>query len=143
MIEWLWKSLFLGHPFVRRFENFVSNSSDHWVTPNLNLNSEEVQIFYAGYGEASLSRIRAQSTDYVRHLCPDVVILQAVTNDLCRRNKAVDDINRELLNLLSIFVMQKMWRRWLYFRHYIEYLRLVVLGLQWIQSGSTSEWMNS
>ena len=93
---------------MRRFENFVSNSSDPRVTTNLNLNSEEVQIFYAAYGGASLSLVRAQSTDYDRHLCPDVVILQAVTNDLCQRNKAVDDIYRELLNLLSIFVMQKM-----------------------------------
>ncbi|XP_062595669.1 uncharacterized protein LOC134257029 [Saccostrea cucullata] len=94
------KVLILGHSFIRRLENFVTDNSDHRVTPNLNLNSEEVQIFYSGYGGASLAQIRAQGTYYVRDLRPDVVLLQAVSNDLCRRNTSVNDIYRELVDFV-------------------------------------------
>ncbi|XP_061192392.1 uncharacterized protein LOC133200619 [Saccostrea echinata] len=97
------KVLILGHSFIRRFENFVSISSDHRVTPNLNLNSEELQIFYLGYGGASLAQIRAQGTRYVRNLRPDVVLLQAVSNDLCRRNTSVEDIFHELADFVIYF----------------------------------------
>lgn len=73
--------LILGHSFVRRFEQFVLNSLDARVNENLNLNYDEVQISYSGHGGASLERIRAPGTSYVREQRPDVVIIQAVSND--------------------------------------------------------------
>lgn len=137
------KILVLEHYFVRWFENFVSYSSDHRVTPNLNLNSKEVQIFFTQdmaerpclefAGKAQIHKTFASRCCYII-CCNKWFVPEKQSND---------DIYRELVDLLSIFVMQKMWRRWLSFRHYIKYPRLVLIGLQCIQSGSTSEWMNS
>lgn len=96
------KVLILGHSFVRRFEQFVLNSLDSRVNGNLNLNCDEVQICYSGHGGASLERIRALGTSYVREQRPDVVILQAVSNDLCKPEKTVDSIFRRLALLKGI-----------------------------------------
>lgn len=92
--------LILGHSFVRRFEQFVLNSLDARVNENLNLNYDEVQISYSGHGGASLERIRALGTSYVREQRPDVVIIQAVSNDLCKPEKTVDLIFRRLIEFV-------------------------------------------
>lgn len=94
------KVLILGHSFVRRFEQFVLNSLDARVNENLNLNNDEVQISYSGHGGASLERIRALGTSYVREQRPDVVIIQAVSNDLCKPEKTVDLIFRRLIEFV-------------------------------------------
>lgn len=94
------KVLILGHSFVRRFEQFVLNSLDSRVNGNLNLNCDEVQICYSGHGGASLERIRALGTSYVREQRPDVVILQAVSNDLCKPEKTVELIFRRLVEFV-------------------------------------------
>lgn len=94
------KVLILGHSFVRRFEQFVLNSLDSRVNGNLNLNCDEVQICYSGHGGASLERISALGTSYVREQRPDVVILQAVSNDLCKPEKTVELIFRRLVEFV-------------------------------------------
>lgn len=118
------KVLILGHSFVRRFEQFVLNSLDARVNENLNLNYDEVQISYSGHGGASLERIRALGTSYVREQRPDVVIIQAVSNDLCKPEKTVDLIFRRLIE----FVVDL---------RYGESVRSVVILTCWF---STSLW---
>lgn len=114
------KVLLLGHSFVRRFEQFVLNNLDSRVNGNLNLNCDEVQICYSGHGGASLERIRGLGTSYVREQRPDVVILQAVSNDLCKPENTVDLIFRRLVefvvdlrygeSLKSVVILQTLHR---------------------------------
>lgn len=92
--------LILGHSFVRRLEHFVLNNLDSRVNENLNLNRDEVRICYSGHGGASLEKIRALGMAYVRENRPDVVIIHGVSNDLCKPEKSVDSIFRQLIEFL-------------------------------------------
>lgn len=67
---------------------------------NLNLNYDEVQISYGGHSGASLEQIRALGTSYVSEQRPDVVIIQAVSNDLCKQEKTVDLIFERLIEFV-------------------------------------------
>lgn len=94
------KVLILGHSFVRRFEQYVANNGDRRVNTNLNLDSDEVRIHYCGQGGASLKKIRALGLSYVREIRPDIVVIQALSNELCKRDKSVDSIFRELIDFV-------------------------------------------
>ena len=94
------KVLILGHSFVRRLEQFVINSVDSRVNENLNLDCDEVCVYYRGHSGASLQRIRALGISYVRELRPDITIIHALSNELCKRDRTVDAVFRELVDFV-------------------------------------------
>ena len=95
------KVLILGHSFVRRLEQFVINSVDSRVNENLNLDCDEVCVYYRGHSGASLQRIRALGISYVRELRPDITIIHALSNELCKRDRTVDAVFRELVDFVN------------------------------------------
>jgi lysophospholipase L1-like esterase len=93
-------ALFLGHSFINRLYSFIGNSNDHRVTFNFNLDSEEISILYKGYSGATIPRVHSRGLPYVAAKHPDIVFLQTASNDLCQRDRSVDDIFRDLVNLV-------------------------------------------
>lgn len=92
--------IILGHSFVCRLEHFIARSIDHCVSNNFNLRTEEVAVRFMGKKGASLQWIRALGQDYVPRLQTSVVLIQGVSNDLCKKNKSVNYIFRELVDFV-------------------------------------------
>lgn len=75
------KVLILGHSFVKRLQSDLKAPFDALADSNFHLEgTATVHLF--GVGSRTVEKLRRYDLHVVRHLAPDVVILEVGTNDL-------------------------------------------------------------
>ena len=87
------KVLILGHSFISRFYDFLVLMYD--VNLKLNLSPHSEQVFLRGYPGAKIDYIKERCLHMVGSLEPTVVLLQVGSNDLCRLDKSVQEIEQK------------------------------------------------
>ena len=70
------------------------------VILNLNLNPHSEQIFLRGYRGVNIDYIKERCLHMVGSLPPTVVLLEVGSNDLCRLDKSVQEIEQKLIGLI-------------------------------------------
>ena len=70
------------------------------MTYNFNLSSNEIAISFKGYGGTTIAQILSERLGYARTRPPDIVLLQTASYYLGDRDHSVDDIFRDLVDLV-------------------------------------------
>ena len=91
--------LILGHSFVRRMQNDLSTRF-HPPT-DLNFNLSDATVCFHGVGGRTVHKLRTYDLHVVRHLKPNVNILELGTNDLT--NLSPEVVGSEIKELVSFF----------------------------------------
>ena len=74
------KVLYYGHSFVNHFIKWEKRNQDY---QNLGFQPDDVLMFYHGDGGASIDRLNQEDNlEHVERIAPEVVIIEAGTNDL-------------------------------------------------------------
>lgn len=93
-------AVILGHSFVKRLSNFTLVHRDVRVNRNFNLCPEEVCVSFVGYSGGRIHTIYDKGTPVIVQTRPEIVVLQSASNDLCDVTKTVEEVFRELCQLV-------------------------------------------
>lgn len=92
--------LILGHSFISRLYDYIITSNHHSVDVNMGLDPELHKIRLRGYPGGNLQKIREKGIEEVKRFKPDCVILQIGSNDLCNKEKTVNEIAQGIIELV-------------------------------------------
>ena len=101
--------LILGHSFVRRLRDDLNAHFDVRAAPNFHL-PESGYVSLMGTGGRTVKKLRKHDLPSVRHLRPDIVILEIGTNDLSLEppevvGSNIDDLARLLRDEYKVRVV--------------------------------------
>lgn len=91
------KVMILGHSFVRRLQNDLSNNFDIRAASDFNINSCSVRLF--GNRGRTVQKIRQFDFQNVVRFGPDVIILEVGTNDL--KNHRPETVGSDIDELIK------------------------------------------
>ena len=88
-----------GHSFVTHLKDYIASLP--WYMWNLGMDRDKAVIGYKGLGGATVDRLRRPSSldDLQRH-SPEIVVIEAGTNDLARDYLTPQDVSDEMLKLV-------------------------------------------
>ena len=91
--------LLYGHSFVTHLKDYVVSLPPYmW---NLGMDPEKARVGYKGLGGAKLDRLRAPANlDELQRLRPEVVVIEAGTNDLAHEHLLPVHVCDEMMNLV-------------------------------------------
>jgi hypothetical protein len=114
------KVLILGHSFISRFYDFLRFNV--WCQFKIKLKPKSEKVFLRGYPGAKIDYIKERCLHMVGSLEPTVVLLQVGSNDLCRLDKSVQEIEQKWIGLVltlkycyhvqRVAVLQILHRQW-------------------------------
>ena len=91
--------VYYGHSFVNRFDTYMQNLP--WYMDNLGIPAFEGQVICQGLGGATVKRLREpENINKLFRKRPDIVVIEAGTNDLARANLTAKDVSDEMLELV-------------------------------------------
>lgn len=104
MAQSLARVLILGDSFVRRMERFTQTSSLPEIARDFDLS--QCKVSFHGVGGATVSSIKFQEMEMVHNIAPQVVVIQAGSNDICDTNKEPALIAQAMVNLAFFLISQ-------------------------------------
>ena len=91
--------LLYGHSFITHLKDYVVSLP--WYMWNLGLDLDKASVGYMGLGGATVDRLRRTTRlDCLQRLSPEVVFIEAGTNDLARDYLSPLDVCEEMLKLV-------------------------------------------
>ena len=92
-------TVYYGHSFVNRFQSYMKRLP--WYMDNLGIPPFEGAVWCQGHGGATIARLREkQNIDALFRKRPEIVVVEAGTNDLARADLTAKDVTDQMLDLV-------------------------------------------